>query len=455
MFWFVVVLLFGYLTTFFYFNGFSNKKGEPVYTRGLIPWFGVMLQLRNGFYNFIVENAKKNGNISTIYLLGERIHLLTDPRAYQQIQKKPKIFSFYPIVFKMSTRIRPDKKNKKYDASAIKETTSNISKFLQGNYLQNLTKTYGKLLSQKMDDFFEENQENGEIEIGLHYFISKVLFNASSRSILGEDFNPDLVEKDYFLYDKDFKILAIGLPNMFFKYIFNARERVLDEIKKLDFSKSCEYVQVDSDKKTQEELANTAFSLLIASQTNSISGAFWTFYEIIKDRKLTNRVLDKISKDFSIENYEDHFDSMKLLNSILDESNRLHNIGLSMREALEDCKIEVDSKNYSIRKGDRIYMIPIVSRNEKLFKNATKFDPDRFLGDSQLENSLYQTPFGGGIHLCPGRFFAVNEIKIFVVLMLRRFTCEFLEDKEVENNYKGISYLAPKEDIKVKIKKIK
>jgi len=30
--------------------------------------------------------------------------------------------------------------------------------------------------------------------------------------------------------------------------------------------------------------------------------------------------------------------------------------------------IEVDSKNYSIRKGDRIYMIPIVSRNEKLFK---------------------------------------------------------------------------------------
>ena len=54
-------------------------------------------------------------------------------------------------------------------------------------------------------------------------------------------------------------------------------------------------------------------------------------------------------------------------------------------------------------------------------KNASAFDPDRFLNDKQLSRSSSFRPFGGGQHLCPGRFVARQAIFSFIALALARF----------------------------------
>ncbi|KAL8841956.1 MAG: hypothetical protein Q9176_002892 [Flavoplaca citrina] len=54
-------------------------------------------------------------------------------------------------------------------------------------------------------------------------------------------------------------------------------------------------------------------------------------------------------------------------------------------------------------------------------KNASAFDPDRFLNDKQLSQSSSFRPFGGGQHLCPGRFVARQAIFSFIALALARF----------------------------------
>ncbi|KAG6990987.1 hypothetical protein G7Y79_00059g091720 [Physcia stellaris] len=53
--------------------------------------------------------------------------------------------------------------------------------------------------------------------------------------------------------------------------------------------------------------------------------------------------------------------------------------------------------------------------------NASSFDPDRFLLRKELARDPNYRPFGGGQHMCPGRFVAKQAIFAFVALTFSRF----------------------------------
>jgi cytochrome P450 len=72
-------------------------------------------------------------------------------------------------------------------------------------------------------------------------------------------------------------------------------------------------------------------------------------------------------------------------------------------------------------------MMPMEYDNEDIFPNHEKFDPTRYFDTSKA--SLFKQvliPFGGGIHLCPGRNFAINEMKLFCALFLKHYNCEIV-----------------------------
>jgi cytochrome P450 len=250
------------------------------------------------------------------------------------------------------------------------------------------------------------------------------------------------------------RIISFGLPRFFTQKAFDAKQRVLKEIEKNDFSKSCHFVSVERDEKNQQEMANHAFSMLTASQTNTISGGFWMLYEILSNPSLKKQIIEEIGDNFSIENYGESMDSMEILNGTFLETMRFHNMGVSLRQALEETTLEVESKVYNIRKGDRIFMLPVSYKDSNIFENPENFDASRYKKETitdDMKNS--SVPFGGGIHLCPGRYFASNEIKLFCIMMLKYFNCEIAEDKKIENNYRGIAFLTPTSDIQIKITK--
>ncbi|KAL8738485.1 MAG: hypothetical protein Q9181_000741 [Wetmoreana brouardii] len=53
--------------------------------------------------------------------------------------------------------------------------------------------------------------------------------------------------------------------------------------------------------------------------------------------------------------------------------------------------------------------------------NAAAFDADRFLHNKDLTRSPSYRPFGGGQHLCPGRYLAKRAIYTFIAMVLARF----------------------------------
>ena len=426
--------------------------------RGILPYFGIALDIyKKGLYPFIKENGDKNGGIFTAYLFGARIHIITDPTSYQTIQRKPKIFSFTPLMHEMAQRMNNETVQKtNIDTTKLRETTMSVSKYLQGDPLEQVSKVYGRLVMEKLNEYFDKNNVNGELVVNLHSFVRTILFYASSKSILGEEFDSEATEKDFFTFDDNLKFIVNGFPGFLVQHAHAAKARVEKAIMNLDFSKACEFVSAQREGKTELELARIGFGMLNASQTNSIHASFWTFYDILKDNKTKQNVIDEISDKFSVEAYEETIDSMEYLQAAYLESNRFHNIGISLRQAVEDCKVEVGSKSYKLRKGDRIFMMPTSYQDPEIFENPSKYDPERFVGkkiSDKVKNS--QIPYGGGIHLCPGRFFAINEIKLFTILMLKHFNCDLVEKKEVENNYQSVSYLSPLGDIKMKMTRIK
>ena len=60
--------------------------------------------------------------------------------------------------------------------------------------------------------------------------------------------------------------------------------------------------------------------------------------------------------------------------------------------------------------------------NEAIFgKDVLQFNSKRFVDNESLEKSTSWKPFGGGISLCPGRFFAKRTAFMFIAIATRKF----------------------------------
>jgi cytochrome P450 len=64
--------------------------------------------------------------------------------------------------------------------------------------------------------------------------------------------------------------------------------------------------------------------------------------------------------------------------------------------------------------------IGLVHQNERVYADATAFNPDRFLGNNP--DTYSWVPFGGGTRRCPGAAFANMEMTVVLRTILREFT---------------------------------
>ncbi|KAI8314173.1 Cytochrome P450 monooxygenase eqxH [Colletotrichum sp. SAR11_240] len=127
--------------------------------------------------------------------------------------------------------------------------------------------------------------------------------------------------------------------------------------------------------------------------------------------------------------------NLKLMDSVIKESQRMKPalLGLWSRQALADVEL---SDGFVIKKGQRVLGEGTHMWNSEYWKDADKFDGYRFLRlreaaegerdeDSKtahlVSTSSRHLGFGHGIHACPGRFFAANEIKIALCHILLKY----------------------------------
>ena len=166
--------------------------------------------------------------------------------------------------------------------------------------------------------------------------------------------------------------------------------------------------------------------------------------------------------------------SLPLLSSVFTETLRLRISTTPTRQLRND--LEVDG--YLLKAGNCVMLPSWLAHTEAEWSTerhpANTFQADRFLASkegaageatasSQPKPGTY-FPFGGGSSMCPGRFFAKQEVLTAVAMMIVKFDIEFVElvhldgkksarGPEADVKGAGTGALSPDRDMTVRIRR--
>ncbi|CAG8563233.1 10900_t:CDS:2, partial [Scutellospora calospora] len=105
-----------------------------------------------------------------------------------------------------------------------------------------------------------------------------------------------------------------------------------------------------------------------------------------------------------------------------------------------------------------------INLNENDWIDSKTFDPDRFLKDDGSKRSMNAkvanakgafSAFGGGAKSCPGRLWAIIEIKVILVAVLMRYEIEFVNKDQELDMFCDVSYHWRELKVRLKPKKQK
>jgi len=164
---------------------------------------------------------------------------------------------------------------------------------------------------------------------------------------------------------------------------------------------------------TDRQLRDEVMTIFLAGHETTAMGLIWTLNHVLRDDAIKQQLLNEVK---SIKNPWDGVGSYFLQNVISEALRIFTPVWILSREASgKDFLGE-----YKIRKGDRIIFSPyIVHRHPEFWENPEIFNPDRFAMPPAHRFAYF--PFGGGPRVCIGQHFAIMEMTILLVNILKHF----------------------------------
>ncbi|KAI0338638.1 cytochrome P450 [Trametopsis cervina] len=274
----------------------------------------------------------------------------------------------------------------------------------------------------------------------LSSFVGEILFSAVTIGVYGDNF-PLSALADFEILDRDFVRLLIKVP---FLAISARRSRsrllkVIDSYVESAGPSSGAGVLPEPATKLLNVLADLNISsaerngvLLLFTwglHTSLIRTAFWMFAHILNNPDVMYRLRTEIDQALvnefhSIDSLLDappgrlDGESFALLNSLVKEALRTTSVNTPVREACEDMMITLSNgMTYPIRKGEYVAAsIPALHTGAGRYENPLEFRDDRFINKD--DKKAPYLPWGGGDHICRGRFFSMHVLKMIAILAI-------------------------------------
>ncbi|XP_064623780.1 cytochrome P450 3A24-like [Lineus longissimus] len=203
-----------------------------------------------------------------------------------------------------------------------------------------------------------------------------------------------------------------------------------------------------------ELYANSSVFLLAGYDTTSTTLAFAAHALAIHpemQRKIQEEI-DEIVGDEATFTYE-QLKELKYLDRVISEVLRLHPVAPSGVTRM--CIEETTVKGIHFPRGLSVVadVRTLHSDPELWGNNPEEFDPDRFLPEKKASrNSAAYLPFGIGPRHCIGMRFALVEMKLILVTLLRKYTLSRCEETVVPMDVcESATLLIPKEGVMVKV----
>ncbi|XP_062337885.1 cytochrome P450 7A1 [Osmerus eperlanus] len=482
-----------------------RQPGEPPVENGLIPYLGCALQFGANPLEFLRSRQKKYGHIFTCRIAGKYIHFLCDPFSYHSVIRQGRHLDWRKFHFATSVKAFGHDSFDPRHGHTTENLHHTFLKTLQGEALPALIGTMMDHLQTVMltSDTLPARSDHGWEVDGIFAFCYKVMFESGYLTLFGRELGQEESQsrrqaqkalvlnalENFKEFDKIFPALVAGLPIHVFQSGYSAREKLAKTMLAENLSRRENLSDLISMRillndalSTFNDLskARTHVALLWASQANTLPATFWSLLYMIRSpaameaaSKEVQNILEGSGQKPDPNNptltlSREQLDSMPVLDSIIKEAMRLSSASLNVRVAKEDFLLQLDNQeSYHIRKDDVIALYPpMVHFDPEIYEDPQEYKYDRYLDESgQEKTTFYRSgrklryfymPFGSGVTKCPGRFFAVHEIKQFLALALSYFHMELLDPAvkvpPLDQSRAGLGILQPTYDVDFRYK---
>ena len=172
---------------------------------------------------------------------------------------------------------------------------------------------------------------------------------------------------------------------------------------------------------TTKQILDEALIIFVAGHETTANALSWTLYLLDQYPDISSKLLAE-SNAVELDGDISYMDiaKMEYNRQILSESMRLYPPAwITDRVALEDDEVN----GIKITKGDVIGLyIYGAHHSPKLWEDPEKFDPSRFERDKIKSHHPYAYyPFGGGPRLCIGQQFAMVEMQLSLMELIKNF----------------------------------
>ncbi|KAL0087126.1 hypothetical protein F4703DRAFT_1550496 [Phycomyces blakesleeanus] len=186
-----------------------------------------------------------------------------------------------------------------------------------------------------------------------------------------------------------------------------------------------EFVKPDGTNYTADQVAQATLLVAFASVHTTATNLAFCAYWIVSRPDIKQAILEEIEsvvgKDINTELTYEHFENMPYLDKVIRESVRQ---GADVLAVGKKClKTFTFSNGYQVPAG-RVVETTNRRLNMGLSANRvdiSEMDPLESGSRPPTTASRDYVTFGMGKHLCPGRFFAVLEIKLTIIQLLRQY----------------------------------
>ena len=442
-------------------NG-RRRPGEPPLIRGRIPGLGVALDFGRNATEFVTRCRERYGETFTLFIGGRRMTFVLDPMSYPAVLKSKQL-SFHPVsdaVLQQAFKL-PDIAAQ-IDLPAAEDLARS---HLKGEALNAMTDAMGERLRELMPEAVSESWE----EHALYALVWRLMFRAGTDTLFGRGLVTPQLAEDFEVFDEQFPLMVAGLPRQLVRRGEEALQRLAavppmgDDPSPWIRDRHPLFEGVDP---TVYGRAQT--SILWAVNANTIPATFWAVYQLLGCPEGLDAVRRELA-DVGIERAHDldirGLEGLRKLDSAIREALRLSSGSMTVREALEDCTLETRDGTHRLRRGDRVCLAPFIThRDVEIYPDPERYIFDRFYIPSGVKTftkggervPLPLMPFGAGASMCPGRFFALNEIKLFVATALLEWEMDFAAAKGAPPRFDfsraGLGIYPPMEDVSVRIR---
>lgn len=493
----LVAIVFGGL---YWAGAFRRRQpGEPPLEKGLIPWLGHGLEFRKDSLDFLKKMREKHGDIFTVLIGGQFFTFLMDPLSFGSVVKEARDkLDFLTYASELVLRVfsfQPTEETHK-----ILEAAS--TKHLKGSGLVVMTEAMMEGLHKVMHS--AEPQKEWK-EDGLFHFSYNMVFRAGYFSLFGnEPENPEKGQRNDKRCDlafseelfKEFRKYDQFFPRYAFSMLSHEEKKSVEALKE-HFWKILSVQEVyrkDNISRWISEQSQSLgeagmpeymrdrymFLLLWAAQGNTGPASFWFLAYLMKHpeamaemKKEVDQVVKESGQELKpggklVNITREMLNKTPIMDSAMKETLRLAAAPLLVRVVLKGMALKMHGgREYTLRKGDKVAIFPyLVHMDPEIHPEPHDFKYDRFLSPDGSKKEFFKNgekvkystlPWGAGISMCPGRFFAVNEMKLFVFLMLLHFDMELVNKEEaipaIDKKRYGFGVMQPEHDIQFRYRR--